>query len=70
MIDPLGHVSTYTYNAAGLLASETDPDGRRRTFSYDDQGRLSGETWYDVQGNETGTQLDSSQPKRDIPDSK
>jgi RHS repeat-associated protein len=31
---------TYTYNLAGLLATETYPTGRELTHSYDDAGRL------------------------------
>ena len=39
-IDPLGAVTTFTYDALGQVISETDPVGRPTTFSYDAEGDL------------------------------
>ncbi len=38
--DPLGHVSTTTYNAAGDLTNETNPLGQTTSYAYDSAGRL------------------------------
>ncbi len=38
--DPSGHVWRRSYNAAGQLASQTDPLGRTTSYSYDAQNRL------------------------------
>jgi RHS repeat-associated protein len=46
-------VTTYTYDAAGNLISETDPDGVITTYGYDDENRLLSE----VQKNASGTTL-------------
>ncbi len=51
MTDPLGHVSSYTYDARGNLASYTDADGRLITFSSDSDNRLITEDWHDAEGN-------------------
>ncbi|MFZ2267356.1 MAG: RHS repeat-associated core domain-containing protein [Azonexus sp.] len=39
-IDPLGGMTTYTYDAAGRTSSVTDPAGRRTAYTYDDSGNL------------------------------
>jgi RHS repeat-associated protein len=36
--DPLGHTTSYTYDAMGRTASVTDPRGYRRRFEYDHYG--------------------------------
>ncbi|MCS7063384.1 MAG: hypothetical protein NZM04_04960, partial [Methylacidiphilales bacterium] len=40
-IDPLGHVTTYTYHPSGLLESVTDPKGYKTTYSYNPRGKIT-----------------------------
>jgi RHS repeat-associated protein len=47
--DPLGTVS-YTFDAAGNLATATDRDGRTRRFVYDALNRRTEEDWLDAAG--------------------
>jgi YD repeat-containing protein len=53
MTNPLGYQTSYAYNAAGLLTSTTDADGRTITYGYDAIGEKTSETW--VGGNYTAT---------------
>lgn len=53
--DRENHTWTHTYNADGLVASETDPRGNTTTLDYNDAGRLTRRT--DVLGNETTRSL-------------
>jgi len=38
--DPLGHTTSYTYDAMARTASVTDPRGNRRRYEYDAHGNL------------------------------
>jgi YD repeat-containing protein len=51
--NPMGYPSTSAYNAAGLLTSMTDADGRTINYGYDAIGEKTSETW--VGGNYTAT---------------
>jgi len=42
--DGLGNTTTYTYDANGYLASETDPLGRTTSYTNDSQGRMVSRT--------------------------
>jgi RHS repeat-associated protein len=53
MTNPLGYQTTYAYNAADLLTSTTDADGRTIDYGYDAIGEKTSETW--VGGNYTAT---------------
>lgn len=41
IVDPLGNVTTYQYDASFDLIGTTDPLGRTRTFSYDSRGNVT-----------------------------
>lgn len=60
--DPLGHASTYTYDALGRQSTATDATGVSQSTAYDPVGRVavqwdtSGASWittYDLDGNAT-----------------
>jgi RHS repeat-associated protein len=53
MTNPLGYQTSYAYNAADLLTSTTDADGRTIDYGYDAIGEKTSETW--VGGNYTAT---------------
>ena len=42
MTDPLGNVTSYTYDAVGNVISITDPLGRATRYQYDAMDRLIG----------------------------
>ncbi len=47
--------TTFAYNSAGLLSSQTDALGRKEYFYYDALNRMTSQTWYDASGNLTQT---------------
>ena len=40
MTDPLGRVTTYTYDANGDLVSVTDPEGETTAYTYDSNHQM------------------------------
>ena len=42
--DPLGHVTTYSYDSFGDLTKEVTPSGLTTTYTYDNLGRRTGRT--------------------------
>ncbi len=47
--------TTFAYNSAGFLSSQTDALGRKEYFYYDALNRMTSQTWYDASGNLTQT---------------
>ena len=42
--DPLGHTTTYTYDALGQMTSSSTPLGNTTTYTYDSVGNQTSET--------------------------
>ncbi len=53
--DGNGSVTTWGYNAQGLLAWQLDPLGRRIDYGYDAAGQLTTETWTNPDGSVADT---------------
>jgi YD repeat-containing protein len=41
LIDPVGNVTPWAFDALNRVVRETDPDGQSRSISYDDAGQVA-----------------------------